>query len=146
MKNTLLSPLADDVFKALFAGQRNIGNLAAFLRAVVNLPDEEFTRLTILDPHLKRQFQKDKQGILDIRVLTKSGKVISVEVQVCLFAAIRKRILYYLAKLIWEQMRRGDDYKRIQQVIIILICDHIIFEEAEGDDRASVHITEGPGG
>ncbi|MDR0387856.1 MAG: Rpn family recombination-promoting nuclease/putative transposase [Treponema sp.] len=131
MGNNLLSPLSDDVFKAIFADRRNIDNLAAFLRPVVNLPDDEYTRLTIVDLHLGRLFKKDKQGILDVKALTRTGKVINIEVQVCRFVAIRKRILYYLAKLIGEQLGRGDGYERIQQVIIVLICDHIIFDEPE---------------
>jgi predicted transposase/invertase (TIGR01784 family) len=131
MGDKLLSPLDDDVFKSIFADQRNIDNLAAFLWPIVNLPEEEYSRLTIVDPHLKRLFKKDKQGILDVKVLTKSGKVINVEVQVCPLLAIRERVLYYLAKMIWEQVRQGDEYDRIRQVIIVLICDHEIRDEPE---------------
>ncbi|MDR3139352.1 MAG: hypothetical protein LBT95_06720 [Treponema sp.] len=43
MDHTLLSPLADDVFKAIFADQRNIDNLAALLRPVTRLPDLNLT-------------------------------------------------------------------------------------------------------
>jgi hypothetical protein len=131
MDDKLLSPLDDDVFKGIFADQKNIDNLAAFLRSVVDLPDEEYKRLTIVDPHLKRLFKKDKQGILDVKVLTKSGTVINVEVQVCHLAAIRKRVLYYLSKMIWEQVRQGDKYDRIQRAIIVLICDYAIRDEPE---------------
>jgi hypothetical protein len=41
MKYKLLSPLAGDVFKGIFADRRNIDNLAAFLRPIVHLPGEE---------------------------------------------------------------------------------------------------------
>ncbi|MDR3161862.1 MAG: Rpn family recombination-promoting nuclease/putative transposase [Spirochaetaceae bacterium] len=126
----LLSPLLDDVFKYIFADQRNTDNLAGLLRPIVNLPEAEYDRLTIVDPFLRRLFRKDKQGILDVKVLTKSGKIINVEVQICTHADLRKRILYYLSKLLWEQLRRGDDYGRIQQVIGVIICDHVIPEEA----------------
>jgi hypothetical protein len=61
MGDKILSPLDDDVFKGIFADQRNIDNLAAFLRPIVNLPEDEYSRLTIVDPHLKRLFKKDKQ-------------------------------------------------------------------------------------
>jgi predicted transposase/invertase (TIGR01784 family) len=149
MKYKLLSPLADDVFKGIFADRRNIDNLAAFLRPIVHLPDEELNHLTIVDPYLKRLFKRDKQGILDVKVITTSGKVINIEVQIGHFAAIHKRILYYLAKLIWEQLRSGDNYDRIQQIIIVLICDQIIPEEQR--DRISPPqglkaVEEPPGG
>jgi predicted transposase/invertase (TIGR01784 family) len=115
---------------------------------IAGLPDEEYSRLSIVDPYLRRLFKKDKQGILDVKVLTKSGKVINVEVQVCRFAAIRKRILYYLARLIGEQLRRGDKYDRIQQTIIVIICDHLIPGEpgqAEDPDFPSGMISEDTG-
>jgi predicted transposase/invertase (TIGR01784 family) len=130
MAKELLSPLADDVFKYIFADQRNIDNLAGLLRPLVNLPEAEYKRLTIVDPFLKRFFVKDKLGILDVKLLTTSGKIINVEVQICQFAALRERILYYLSKLLWEQLRRGDHYNRIRQVIGVIICDHLIPEEA----------------
>ncbi|MDR1909510.1 MAG: Rpn family recombination-promoting nuclease/putative transposase, partial [Spirochaetaceae bacterium] len=102
------------------------------LRPIVNLPDAEYSRLTIVDPFLKRLFRKDKGGILDVKLLTATGKVINVEVQVLRFAAIRKRILYYHSKLLWEQLRGGDAYGRIQQVICVVICNHLLPEEAGG--------------
>jgi hypothetical protein len=132
MDKELLSPLLDDVFKYIFADQRSTDNLAGLLRPIVKLPEAEYDRLTIVDPFLRRLFRKDKQGILDVKVLTKSGKVINVEVQICKHTDLRKRILYYLSKLLWEQLRRGDDYGKIQQVIGVIICDHVIPEE-EGE-------------
>ncbi|MDR1949699.1 MAG: Rpn family recombination-promoting nuclease/putative transposase [Spirochaetaceae bacterium] len=129
MAHELLSPLEDDVFKYIFADQRNIDNLANLLRPILNLPEEEYSRLTLVDPFLRRIFKRDRQGILDVKAHTTSGKVINIEVQVCQSAFIRKRVLYYLSKLLWGQIGRGDSYDKIQQVIGIIICDHIIAEE-----------------
>jgi predicted transposase/invertase (TIGR01784 family) len=64
-----------------------------------------------------------------VKLLTATGKVINVEVQVLRFAAIRKRILYYLSKLLWEQLRRGDAYGQIRQVIGVIICNHVLPDE-----------------
>jgi hypothetical protein len=88
-----------------------------------------------VDPFLNRLFKRDKQGILDVKALTKSGRVINIEVQICRLPAIRQRVLYYLARLIGEQLRSGDRYERIQPVIVILICGHVIREEGgSGED------------
>jgi hypothetical protein len=49
MARELLSPLSDDVFKYIFADQRNIDNLAALLRPILNLPETEYSRLTLVE-------------------------------------------------------------------------------------------------
>jgi predicted transposase/invertase (TIGR01784 family) len=84
----LLSPLRDYVFKYIF---RNTGVLSAVLK----LPGTEFSRLSVSDPFLFRRWKKDKPGILDIKVHTTSGKIITVELQVEKQYGMRNRILYY---------------------------------------------------
>jgi predicted transposase/invertase (TIGR01784 family) len=128
----LLSPLWDYVFKHIFGDQRNIGILAAFLQAVLKLPDPEFDSLTIVDPFLKKLRRRDKSGILDVKVRTTGGKIIDVEVQIEKYSAMRNRVLYYCSKLICEQLKSGDDYEKLNQVIIIAICDHVLLPEEQG--------------
>ena len=53
-----------------------------FLKAVLDLPAEDYERLTVVDPNLDREFIEDKLGVLDVKVNTSSGKVIDIEVQV----------------------------------------------------------------
>jgi predicted transposase/invertase (TIGR01784 family) len=125
----LLSPLWDYVFKHIFAGRGNTDVLSAFLKATLGLPDPEFDRLTIVDPFLQKLSKKDKSGILDIKVHTTSGKIIDVEVQVEAYSGMRNRILYYRSKLIWEQLKAGDDYESLNQVIVIAVCDHVLLPE-----------------
>jgi predicted transposase/invertase (TIGR01784 family) len=52
--------------------------------------------------------------------------VINVEVQMSASPAMAKRILYYLSKLIWEQLKSGDDFSLLRPVFGIVICDHIM--------------------
>jgi predicted transposase/invertase (TIGR01784 family) len=70
-----------------------------------------------------------ESGILDVKVRTSGGKIIDVEVQVEKYSGMRNRILYYRSKLIWEQLKAGDDYEKLNQVIIIAICDHVLLPE-----------------
>ncbi|GHT95847.1 hypothetical protein FACS1894141_5200 [Spirochaetia bacterium] len=129
MHKELLSPLYDYVVKIIFGDQKNIANTAGLLKAIPVLPEEEFDRLTIVDPFLKRLWKKDKQGVLDIRVNTHSGKVVNIEVQVRYFPSLRSRIVYYLSKLLTEQMKTGYDYEKIQQTVSVVICDHVLLSE-----------------
>jgi hypothetical protein len=69
----MLNPLWDDCFKTVFASRRNIGNLAGLLKAALTLDRDELDHLTLADPFLRRWFHRDKQGVLDVRVHTKSN-------------------------------------------------------------------------
>jgi predicted transposase/invertase (TIGR01784 family) len=129
MGDELLSPLWDHIFSLLFGDQRNISILEAFLKSVLDLSPEDYESLTIVNPFLKRLFRKDKQGIVDVRVNTKSGKVLHIELQVESVAGMKNRVLYYIAKLLWEQLKRGDEYIKLHEVISIIICDHELVPE-----------------
>jgi predicted transposase/invertase (TIGR01784 family) len=125
----LVSPLADYAFSLLFGDQRNIEVLEGFLKTILDIPPEEYESLTIVNPFLKRLFGRDKMGIVDVRVATKSGRVLHIELQLDKHAHMRHRILYYIAKMLWEQMKRGFEYERLHQVISIVICNHTMVEE-----------------
>lgn len=129
MKNKWLSPKSDIVFKLIFGDQRNTDILAAFLQAVLKLPESEYDYLSIVDPHLKRDFYNDKLGILDVKVHTKTGKMIDVEVQVSDIPQMRERILFYTAKMITEQINKGEDYSVIKNVVSIVITDYRLIPE-----------------
>jgi predicted transposase/invertase (TIGR01784 family) len=126
----ILSPLQDYVFSLVFGDQRHIDILAAFLKAVLDLPEEEYESLTIVNPAFKRIFKTDKAGIVDVRVNTRSGRVIHVELQVKKTLSLPKRLVYYAAKLLTEQIKRGQDWDKLHQVISIVICNHkMLLEE-----------------
>jgi predicted transposase/invertase (TIGR01784 family) len=129
MAHELVSPLADDVFSLLFGDQRNIEILEGFLKTILDIPPEEYGSLTIVNPFLKRLFRRDKLGIVDVRVTTKTGRVLHIELQLEKYAYMKHRTLYYISKLLWEQMKRGFEYERLHQVISIVICNHQMVEE-----------------
>ena len=82
MRQILLSPKSDFIFKLIFGDENNSDILADFLMAVLDLPESEYDRITLVDPHLKQMFPGDKLGILDVKLHTKTGKVIDIEIQV----------------------------------------------------------------
>ena len=130
-KNPLLPVKSDFVFKLIFGDQRNVDILAGFLNSVLDIPNEEYERLTIVDPHVKKESENDKYGILDVKVHTKSGQVIHVEVQLWFVPEMKERSVYYQSKMITEQMSSGKDYALIKRVVSIIITD---YELIPGDD------------
>ena len=129
MKHDIISPLNDFAFAQIFGNQRNIENTERFLKSLLDIPEDEYDRLTVVSPILGRLFRKGKTGIVDLKLSTKSGKVIHIELQVEKRANLRNRILYYASRLVGDQLRWGDDYKKLNQVISIVICNHNLLEE-----------------
>jgi len=129
MKDNTVSPLSDFVFSRIFGEQRNIDNTRAFLKALLDIPGNDYDKLTIVSPILGRFFKQDKTSVVDLKLSTKSGRIIHIELQVEKRANLRSRILYYAAKLIERQLKFGDDYDKLHQVISIVICDHNLLKE-----------------
>jgi predicted transposase/invertase (TIGR01784 family) len=125
-----LSPRFDVVFKNIFA-EKNIGVLADFLKAVLDLPADEYQDIRVIDPHLLRRHKDGKLGILDLRIVTKSGNSVAVELQVAPQPSIWKRMEYYNARLLTDQVDSGDDYDKINRAISILISYPILLKETK---------------
>ena len=68
----LLPVISDFIFKLIFGDQRNVDILAEFLKSVLDIPDNEYDRITVVDPHVKKESPNDKYGILDVKVHTKA--------------------------------------------------------------------------
>jgi len=127
-----VSPLEDHAFKQIFGEQQNIGNTRAFLKTLLDIPAEEYDALTVVSPNLLSIFKKGKKGIVDIRLTTKSGKIIHIELQVEKRKNTRSRVTYYATKNLSDQLKWGDNYNKLNQVISIVICNHNLLEEEDG--------------
>ncbi|MDR1396881.1 MAG: Rpn family recombination-promoting nuclease/putative transposase [Desulfarculales bacterium] len=112
-----LSPKNDFVFHKIFS--ENMTALSGFLQAVLDLPPEEYQRLEVVNPNLEREYPEDKLGILDLKIYTATQKIVDVEIQVRRQPSIWKRLLFYSAKLLVEQIKKGSQYQRINRVITI---------------------------
>jgi hypothetical protein len=93
MTKDFLPPKSDVVFKLLFGDERNIDLLADFLKSVLKLQDDEFSAITIIDPHLLRKHPDKKLGIIDLKVKTKSEKIVHVEIQLSNLPQMPERIV-----------------------------------------------------
>ena len=122
-----LSATNDFVFRKIFGG--NLAVLEDFLKSLLDLPAEDYKSLEVIDPNLDREFIDDKLGILDVKVTTKTGKIVNVEVQVKPQRSLWKRISFYTSKMIVEQVKSGYQYDRINKVISILIVDFLMVKE-----------------
>jgi predicted transposase/invertase (TIGR01784 family) len=123
-------PKVDIAFKLLFGDERSKNILTDFLKAALpELADEEFVELTIVDPHLKREFIDDKLEVLDVKVRTARKKSIDIDIQISDLPEMRSRITYYLSNMITEQIGKGGHYSELKQAISIVITDYDFIPE-----------------
>ena len=94
MTRLAYTPRNDAMFKMLFGDGRDIDILTSFLQAALDLPAEDYEEVTLVAPHLAREHPGDKLGVLDVKVRTRTGKLIDVEIQVCDQAQMRERIIF----------------------------------------------------
>jgi len=125
----ILPPKVDVVFKLLFGDVRNIDILTDFLKSVLNLSEDEYEKITITDTHLKREAIDDKLGVVDVKLTTKNGTIIHIEIQVAKETAFPERITYYNAKILVTQLKSSEEYFKLDKVITIAIADFEIFKQ-----------------
>jgi predicted transposase/invertase (TIGR01784 family) len=128
-KKAFLPIKSDVIFRLFFADERNEEFLIGFLKSVLRLSDDDYNEIEIVDPHLLREFDGDKLGIIDVKLRTKSRKIVHIEIQLQVTPELRSRIVFYDAKLITEQIGGGDDYDVIKKVISIIITDEKLIPE-----------------
>jgi predicted transposase/invertase (TIGR01784 family) len=113
----------------LFGSPRNNDILTAFLQAALPLPGDDYAEITLLNPFSENDYLGEKVSILDIRARTATGKLLDIEIQVKNHAAMRERIVFYLAKMLTGQMSEGDPYTQLKPAICILITDFVLVTE-----------------
>ena len=121
----------DVIFRLFFADERNEDDLIDFLKSVLRLSDDEYQSIEIADPHLLPDYVGDKYAVIDIKLHTKTRKVIHIEVQLKVSPTMRNRILFYTSKLITEQIGEKDQYDKIQKVITIVITEERIVPNSD---------------
>ena len=130
-KTKILLPKVDVIFKLLFGDKRNIEILTDFLKSVLNISEDEYEKITIEDTHLKRETVDDKLGIVDVKLTTKSGTIVHIEIQIAQESTLPKRITYYNAKMLVTQLKSSEDYYKLEKVITIAIADFNFIKDSD---------------
>lgn len=89
----------------------------------------EVVRTRLLPTHLRAGHEKDKLGILDVRVALDGDIQIDMEIQIAKFMFWQERSLFYLSKMYSEDIHVGDDYHVLGKCIHVGILDFLLFEE-----------------
>ena len=102
-----------------------------FLSDILKIPRSEIKATQIVNANLWKRARKEKQGIVDIRILLNNDRIINIEIQVLRHDHWDKRQLFYLSKMYTEHARRGEDYDNLPDCISIAILDFKLTEDEE---------------
>lgn len=121
----------DLIFKKIFGELKYKTVIKGFLSAILDIPEDEYDLISVESPFLSIEDAiDDKIGILDVKLKTKNGKIIDIEMQVAHVQNMRERALWYTSKMITEQIKSKEPYKKIQKVVSIIIAgDGILITE-----------------
>ena len=73
---------SDPIFKMIFGDPENKIALIGLLSEIIDIPEEEYSHIEIIDLNLRIDKLDSKSGILDIKLTAKSGQKINIELQV----------------------------------------------------------------
>ena len=131
--NNLLSPKLDVIFQLLF-GEQDSQNITKDL--LENILEEKIEKIDLSkNPILRREFPKDKLGILDVVIEIDGKESCDLEMQLVENENIIKRMLYYWGKLYTRNLKSGKDYEELKRTIVILIADI----EVKGLEKEGYH-------
>lgn len=121
--NFIMSPKYDFVFKYIFGNEKHKDISIALLSDILVVPEQEFEGIEIINSELIKEFKEDKKGILDVRIKTKSGKQIDVEIQILPTEYMAERTIFYWGKMYTGQIKPGDTYDKLKKCVTINIVD-----------------------
>ncbi len=132
MNQPLVNLRVDFAFKQLFGSRGNEQILMHFLNAILaSSLSSPIQTLQIEDPHLHREYEKDKLSILDVLATLEDKTQISIEIQLNDQHHFLKRSLYYWSRLYASQMQKGGSYDSLRKTITINILNFPVFSEYE---------------
>lgn len=126
--NFIMKPKVDFCFKELMEFEEV---RQGFIAAVLGIEPEEVIKTELLPTHLRVRNNKDKLGILDVRVILNGDVQLDMEIQVAKFLFWRERSLFYLSKMYSDVILTGEGYHVLGKCIHVGILDFILFEEDE---------------
>jgi predicted transposase/invertase (TIGR01784 family) len=121
---TFADPKTDFAFKRIFGSEEHRDVLIAFLNDLLELDESHrITRVDLLSPEQRPAVAELKLSIVDVRCTDARGVTYVVEMQVLQVEGFEKRVVYNVAKAYVNQIRQGDAFPALNDVVGITICD-----------------------
>ena len=101
----IMFPTVDFCFKELMQNEKVRKGI---ISAILSVDPKDVEQTILLPTILRKEYEEDKYGVLDVLVQLKDGRQIDFEMQVEAFDFWEKRVIFYLSKMITDQIHEGD--------------------------------------
>jgi predicted transposase/invertase (TIGR01784 family) len=130
-------PKNDVSFRKLFGNEKKKDIVISFLNSILKLSGEAM----ILDVEFLNTFQLPdllgyKSSIIDVKVKDKQGNTFIIEMQQAEVLGFDKRVQYYVTKEYSSQIKDGENYSKLNPVILVGILS---FDYFQGEEYLSKH-------
>ena len=126
----LIKPTSDLFTAVLWSAPKNEPLLRDFLNAVlIDARQPPIQEATVLNPFNIKEFAKDRQLVLDVRVRDEVRRWYNIEVQTASHSGFCDRMLLHWAATYSALLRTGDDFRDLVPVKGVIITDFPIFSE-----------------
>ncbi|MBM7557534.1 Rpn family recombination-promoting nuclease/putative transposase [Halanaerobacter jeridensis] len=125
MKEKLLDPKVDFVFKRIFGSEKHPNILISFLNSVLGTKGtkKEIVKVKIDNAEINREWEEDKLSRLDVKATADDGRKLNVEIQLKNQYNMKRRTLYYWSKLYTSQLNKGEKYSQLRKTVAINILN-----------------------
>jgi predicted transposase/invertase (TIGR01784 family) len=123
-----IDPKIDCVFKALLGAEENRNLLVHFLNAFLAQDlTEPLVSVEILNPYNAQECLTDKLSIVDVKARDTHERLYQIEIQLTSYGSLPARIVYNWADIYSQQLKSGEDYKKLQPTYAIwLLAENLI--------------------
>ena len=110
----------DIAFRKIFGNENRTESLISFLNAVLGFEgDERIMSVTIVNPYQLPKLRGGKVSILDVRATDQRKQQFIVEMQMAAQDGFDKRVLYYPTKGYNSQIKRADQYRKLNPAYFV---------------------------
>jgi len=139
MRPVFADPKTDFVFKRIFGSEVHKPLLIELLNALLELSgDHRIVDLKYLSPEQRVPVVELKMSVVDVKCFDQSGRHYVVEMQVLNVEGFEKRVVYNTSKAYVTQLRAGEDYPGLDDVVGVTICDFLLWPSPPDPGGASV--------
>ena len=123
-KKVKITPKTDLIFRNIFGKKGNEGILEDLLEGIIG--EKVKVKNIYKNEELDIENIYEKKAIIDIKAELEDNRIVDIEMQNIEYSYYDKRVLYYLSKLITSQVKSGEEYTKIKEVIVINILNYKI--------------------
>ncbi len=128
MRPVFADPKTDFVFKRIFGSEVHKPLLIELLNALLELEgDHRIVDLRYLSSEQHVPVEELKLSLVDVKCFDERGRHYVVEMQVLNVEGFEKRVVYNTSKAYVMQLRTGEGYPGLDDVVGVTICDFLLW-------------------